>query len=35
MDAKFNWLMDSMAARVAINLAAFVAWLALSYALLS
>ena len=34
MDAKYNWLIDSFAARVAINVALFAAWLVASYALL-
>jgi hypothetical protein len=35
MDAKYNWLIDSFTLRVAINVAAFSAWLAASYALLT
>ena len=34
MDAKYNWLMDNFPVRVAINLAAFAAWVAASYMLL-
>jgi hypothetical protein len=34
MDSKYNWVIDSFSARVAINLAVFTAWLVASYALL-
>ncbi len=34
MDAKYNWMMDNMAVRVAINLTVFSAWLATGYVLL-
>ncbi len=34
MDAKYNWLMDNLAVRVAINVAVFSAWLAAAYVLL-
>jgi hypothetical protein len=34
MDAKFNWIIDSLAARVTIHVAVFSVWLALAYALL-
>ncbi len=34
MDAKFNWIIDSFGARVAINIAVFVAWAAASFLLL-
>ncbi len=34
MDPKYNWLIDSFGARVAINLAAFAVWAAAAYALL-
>ena len=34
MGAKYNKLMDSFTIRIAINIAVFGAWLAVSYALL-
>ncbi len=34
MDAKYNWIIDSFALRVVINLTVFTAWLAGSYLLL-
>ncbi len=34
MDAKFNWLIDNLPARVAINVAVFTLWLLASYMLL-
>jgi hypothetical protein len=34
MDARYNWVMDNVALRVAINIAAFTAWLVAGYMLL-
>ena len=34
MDAKYNYIIDSMKWRIAINLGAFAVWLAASLALL-
>jgi hypothetical protein len=34
MDSKYNYIIDSMKWRIAINLAAFAVWLAASVALL-
>jgi hypothetical protein len=34
MDAKYNWIMDSVAMRVAINVAVFSAWMVAAYVLL-
>ena len=34
MDAKYNYIIDSMKWRIALNLAGFVVWLAVSVALL-
>lgn len=34
MDAKYNYIIDSMTWRIALNLAGFSLWLAASYALL-
>ncbi len=34
MDAKYNWVIDSLTVRIMINLVVFTAWLAASYALL-
>jgi hypothetical protein len=34
MDARYNWLMDNVALRVAINIAAFSVWLVAGYMLL-
>jgi len=34
MDAKYNWLMDNAAIRLALNTVAFALWLAASVALL-
>jgi hypothetical protein len=35
MDAKYNWVMDSVPIRVSINVTAFVMWLGLAIALLA
>ncbi len=35
MDAKYNWIIDNVGIRVALNLAAFGLWLAACAALLS
>lgn len=35
MDARYNWIIDSMPIRVAINVTAFVMWLGLAIALLA
>ncbi len=35
MDAKYNWIMDSGAIRVGINLVVFSAWMVVSYLLLA
>ena len=35
MDARYNWVMDSVPIRVAINVTAFVMWLGLTIALLA
>ncbi len=35
MDARYNWVIDSVPLRVAINVMAFVMWLALAIALLA
>jgi hypothetical protein len=34
MDAKYNFIIDSMTWRIALNLAGFAAWLAISLALI-
>ena len=34
MDAKYNWLIDNGAVRVALNTAAFALWMATTVALL-
>jgi len=34
MDAKYNWLIDNGAVRVALNTAAFALWMATAVALL-
>jgi len=34
MDAKYNWLMDSMAARITFNTVVLVLWLAAAVGLL-
>ena len=34
MDAKYNWIIDSVGVRVTINVVAFAVWLAASIALL-
>ncbi len=35
MDAKYNWMIDNFAIRVAVNSMGFVMWLAASVALLA
>lgn len=35
MDAKYNWIIDNTGIRMAINLAAFAAWLLVCAVLLS
>ena len=35
MDARYNWIIDSTALRVAINVTAFVMWLGVAVALLA
>ncbi len=34
MDAKYNWIIDNVGIRVALNTIAFVLWLGASFALL-
>ncbi len=34
MDAKYNWLMDSMAIRITLNTLALALWIAMSVGLL-
>ena len=34
MDAKYNWLIDNVSIRVALNTAAFALWMATAVALL-
>ena len=34
MDAKYNWIIDNVGVRVALNVAVFAVWLAASIALL-
>jgi hypothetical protein len=35
MDARYNWVIDSVPMRVAINVTAFALWLGISIALLT
>ena len=35
MAAKYNWIIDSMPIRIAINIAAFVVWFGAAFGLMS
>ncbi len=35
MEAKYNWIIDSVPIRIAMNIAAFVVWFAAAFGLMS
>jgi hypothetical protein len=35
MDAKYNWIIDSLPIRIAINIAAFAVWFGAAFGLMS